>query len=153
MTTIAYRDGVLAADTQQTDAHGCAHGRVVKVTRRGPILAAAAGQACHARKFLDWFRAGMNGEPAIGDDDRNADGILFLPDGTVIEFSPRGSKTVTCEFYATGSGMDYALGAMAMGASAEEAVRVAMRFDNCTGGEVTVLRGAIKPALRLVATE
>lgn len=140
MTTIAYRDGVLAADTQATDGHGCTNGRVIKVERRGPFLAASAGQACFARRFLDWFRSGMPGDPEIGNAECNADGMIFMPDGRIIEFSPFGSKTVHAEFYSTGSGMDYALGAMAMGATAEEAVRVAARFDNSTGGEITVLR-------------
>lgn len=140
MTTIAYRDGVVAADTQATDGHGCTNGRVLKVERRGPFLAAAAGQACLARRFLDWFRSGLVGEPEPGNDERNADGMIFMPDGRIVEFSPLGSKTVFADFYATGSGMDYALGAMAMGASAEEAVRVAARFDSSTGGRITVLR-------------
>jgi hypothetical protein len=140
LTTIAYRDGWLAADTMGTDGHGCGWGRVVKIARMGPILAAAAGQACLCRGFLDWFRAGMRGCPELGDKDLNADGMLFLPDGAIIEMSPLGAKTVEASFYSTGSGMDYALGAMAMGATAEAAVRIAAQFDTCTGGDITVLR-------------
>lgn len=39
-----------------------------------------------------------------------------------------------------GSGGEFASGAMAMGATAAEAVRIAMKFDTKTGGEITVLR-------------
>jgi ATP-dependent protease HslVU (ClpYQ) peptidase subunit len=43
---------------------------------------------------------------------------------------------IPASFDATGSGSDFAMGAMAVGASAPEAVRVAARFDVYTGGPV-----------------
>lgn len=41
--------------------------------------------------------------------------------------------------FAIGSGQDYASGAMAAGATPEEAVRIAMKFNVRTGGDVVVL--------------
>ena len=41
---------------------------------------------------------------------------------------------------AIGSGSEYALGAMAMGASAKRAVQIASRFDPSTGRGVTVAK-------------
>jgi ATP-dependent protease HslVU (ClpYQ) peptidase subunit len=42
--------------------------------------------------------------------------------------------------FAAGSGERYALGAMAMGATPEQAVQVAAGFCRYTGGDITVLR-------------
>lgn len=45
-------------------------------------------------------------------------------------------QTVDPEYgMAIGSGASYALGAMAQGATAEEAVEIAALFDTCTGGD------------------
>ncbi len=53
---------------------------------------------------------------------------------------------VTAPKWATGSGADYALGAMHAGASAVEAVRIASRLDVNTGlGVQTLTRTAMKP--------
>lgn len=52
----------------------------------------------------------------------NLDGSLWMP--------------VTEPYFAIGSGRDYAMGAMAMEASAIEAINVAAKHDAYTGGEV-----------------
>lgn len=63
---------------------------------------------------------------------RNGDLIVFHSMG--IEVRPG------LPFWADGSGCDYALGAMQMGATAEQAVAVAMIWDQCTGGQINVIR-------------
>jgi len=47
---------------------------------------------------------------------------------------------VRAPFYALGSGYQVAMGAMEFGATAEEAVRAAIKWDTGSGGDVTVLR-------------
>jgi ATP-dependent protease HslVU (ClpYQ) peptidase subunit len=47
---------------------------------------------------------------------------------------------IRCEFYAIGSGRQFARGAMANGASAEDAVLAAIICDTTSGGSVEVLR-------------
>jgi ATP-dependent HslUV protease subunit HslV len=144
LTTIAYRDGVLAADSLvTTNTHR--DGIVVKITKRGPFLAAACGSWPTCLRFLDWFRAGMPIERAPdmsgGDDDkRGACGHIFMPDHLVLTASASGWSRRRAEYYATGTGADYAYGAMAMGASAEDAVRAALKFDTTSGGNVVTLR-------------
>lgn len=141
MTTIAYRDGVIAADTQFTwcDVYD---GEGVKVARRGSVFAAASGAATRGQTFMDWFRSGMPGSaPFMGNPDSTdwANGLLLVGE-RVVTFGPCGVSVVSAPYYALGSGREFALGAMAMGADPEQAVRVAMRFDIKTGGQVTVLR-------------
>ena len=142
MTTIAYRDGVLAADTLATWCGGRS-GYATKVVKRGPMLAAASGAATACGRFLDWFKSGMPDMPDMGDGQKEgywATGIIVMPDDMIVEFSPDGVSRKRAEMYAVGSGADYALGAMAAGATAEGAVQAAIRFDTKSGGEITVLR-------------
>lgn len=140
MTTIAYRDGVLAADTM-VSRDGMVSGYTVKVERRGPIFAAYAGNCAMGQAFLDWFRKGMKGDPPpMVDGDCSCAGIL-IADDAIIEWSgqPR-PDWIKAPFAAWGSGAQFALGAMAFGATAESAVYAAMTLDHGTGGRVTALR-------------
>ena len=43
-------------------------------------------------------------------------------------------------FYAIGSGRDFALAAMRMGADAKKAVKIASEFDIHTGGRIRTMR-------------
>jgi len=140
MTTIAYRNGVLAADTCVSvgDSH---NGRIVKIARRDDgSLAGAAGDAAYNAAFLRWFSEHEQGAPpeAMSSRDYNTfdRGVIFRPDGTIEVFEPRGSHTLAAKYYALGSGRPEALGAMFAGADALTAVRAAMAHDAHTGGEV-----------------
>lgn len=143
MTTIAYRNGILAADTRCTIA-GASSGSINKIARRyGGALAGAAGNAVYNFAFLEWFV--LNDEKvdppkAQRTDDSIDRGIIFFPDGRIHVYEPDGKFMIKAEYHALGSGTDVALGAMFMGATAEQAVRAAILHDNGTGGEVLVLK-------------
>lgn len=144
MTTIAYRDGVLAADTQVNN-DGVRVGTVQKVHRRADgHMAAGSGDFSYTQRFIAWFLAGEQGDPPLpcrdGDQRDEGQGFIFRPSGEIVCFEGSGPNTLTAPYWAQGSGRDFALGAMAHGAAAEEAVRAAMRHDVWTGGEITVLR-------------
>ncbi len=145
MTVWAYRSGILAADSLVTwNTHR--DGYITKIRKHGPLLASVAGGNAAALRFLDWFVAGMpdGKQPDMGDRQKNgpqtAAGHIFMPDGLIVTLDPDGWTHLRTDFYAGGSGCDYAYGAMAIGASAAEAVRAAIRFDTGCGGDVTVLR-------------
>lgn len=139
MTTIAYKDGVLAADTLAT-CNGYLEGRQTKIARVGKALVGAVGSTPMCNRFRGWVAAGMTGEsPFEGKDEGN--GIVVTPDGVIVVWSHLGPWAVQDRpYYALGSGEQIAVGAMAAGASAEEAVRIAMRHDTISGGDVMVLR-------------
>lgn len=143
MTTIAYRDGVLAADTLIT-AGNSRDGFCTKIAKRGAVLAAAAGSLPLACGFLAWFDCGLPAgrEPKMqgAEKDDYAIGKIFTPTGIILTFSDCGWSLRRAPFYSFGSGADYAVGAMARGASAAEAVAVAIQFDVGTGGEIETLR-------------
>lgn len=52
MTTIAYRDGVLAVDSRSSSGSRFC-GAVVKAVKRGPFLAAATGNGILCQAFLE----------------------------------------------------------------------------------------------------
>ena len=145
MTTVAFKDGILAADTLVT-AGGQRDGYMKKAAvLKDGTLAAHSGTATYWGKFLAWDAGGRVGDcPVVGISEKEdcTNVLEVLPSGRLRMWSNSGSW----EFepvegvYGIGSGGEYAVGAMAMGATAEEAVRLAMRFDSRTGGEITVLR-------------
>jgi ATP-dependent HslUV protease subunit HslV len=143
MTTIAYRDGMLAADTLITCGDS-RDGFAAKIVKVDGMLCGASGSAIHGQAFVAWLKKGREGDCpllGLGEKDRT-NGIMVSPDGKLRmwsdtgfwDFEPHGG------YYAIGSGCEYATGAMAMGATAEQAVRVAIKHDVRSGGDVTVLR-------------
>ena len=141
MTTIAFRDGVLAADSMSTYG-GVRLCNEMKLHRiRGAIIGLAGGSAGIA--FLDWYRDGarplkFNEYPNFGDDSYCALVLtkkgLFLSDGNL------RLDQVFDPFFAIGSGKGEAMAAMHCGKTAVQAVRIACRVDSQTGGRVRYMR-------------
>lgn len=140
MTTIAYRDGVMAADSLST-SDGIAMGTVAKAIRREDgAMCGAAGSTSLIRALLAWFENGEGGDkPDLKDN--GAQALIIRPTGSTEWHDEFGFHVISAPFFAIGSGRDVALGAMAAGASAEEAVEHAIRFDINSGGPIVVVRG------------
>lgn len=140
MTTIAYRDDVLAGDTQIT-CGGTIDGWVQKVFRKGQLLYGATGASGPSNAFHSWVEGGMVGDaPIMKVGDAEANGFLFPGNGRVAWRYNDTWTTHHAPYFAYGSGAELALGAMIAGASAEEAVSAAALRDTNTGGAITVLR-------------
>ena len=135
MTVIAFREGVLAADSLITGG-GTRLGYASKIRKIGPVLAAASGSWPQALSFLDWFSGGMDGDPP--EVDEKAEGLLIY-DGRLVTWSDKGWDHIVAPFYAIGCGAAEARGAMAAGASAVEAVKAACLVDVHCGGHVDTL--------------
>lgn len=124
MTTVIATRKAIYADTM------CSYTvpfKVSKITRIGKSIYAGAGDLDDLQKFFDWRQGGD--EPTI---EESFDVLEIAPDGLFLW----GKKLVRLElqdkFYAVGSGAQYAMGAMAMGATPEKAIEVAARFDPST---------------------
>lgn len=141
MTTIAYRNGCLAADTAILNGYNILGDAIVKIASDHGCLAGAAGDAGYCAAFLRWFRNGEQGDPPkAGKEDGNFDsGIIVRPDGSIDRHEIGGWHTIRPRYYALGSGRDHAFGAMFAGADAETAVRAAIEHDPGTAGSITVL--------------
>jgi hypothetical protein len=139
MTTIAVRDGYLAADTIVSYA-SFNNGETTKIAACGDFYVALAGAAFLRFELEAWAREGcpVDAVPTLLMDNKGKFSALFLRrDGKVFEFDEGYLMPVHAPYYAIGSGSLFALGAMAHGACAMEAVVASSRHDKSTGGEVT----------------
>lgn len=143
MTTIAYRAGILAADTQGT--RGNSRIRVRKIQRLDDgSLFAGAGAFPAIVKVHKWANAGMPDDKlpklALGDDGE-VECLIVRPDGTIVLVDEALTpETLVQEFVAIGTGCEYALGAMACGRTAARAVKIAARFDTNTSEPIETMQ-------------
>jgi len=138
MTTIAYRDGVMAADscvTMSDDAAGDYKGHCVKLLECCYGICALQGESTPGMAFWHWWRTGMRDE-ALADRIRASQAdfaaLTLTPEGLFVWDHWLLPEQVEDEFYALGSGTKAALGALHMGATAVEAVRIACLIDPYT---------------------
>lgn len=141
MTTIAYRAGVMAADT------GSLYGdsKIAGVTKLaiGPdgAVYGTTGNASLARVFLDWVRSGYRGEqPTIPLDRDGNNEIVVLradPTGRLELITHFGAEDMSgFPYMAVGADAPIALGAMFIGAPATKAVSAAIEHGRWTSGQV-----------------
>lgn len=143
MTTIAYRDGVLAGDGRETNQNDDKSSWViirdncVKVWKLpdGGLFGAAHGSEC-----IERLRVALeNGHPAPKLDD--VAGLLVKPNGTLWLYEGTIWQPLTgFKYYAVGSGSIHAWTALDAGCSAREAVRLAMKRDMFSGGKIATVR-------------
>jgi ATP-dependent HslUV protease subunit HslV len=142
MTTIVWRDGTLAGDQRSTDDGAIMPGRYVKVFKneKGWLYG-----SCGTSGPIEEFNRFMSGVVASIDPKKlprgDYNGLVVSPNGDVFDID-RGyieKLPSTIPYYVVGSGRKVALGALFMGASAEQAVRAAIEHDASTGGEVDVV--------------
>ena len=143
MTTIAYRNGVMAADSA-TSANGTTIGYTTKLAKNpSGDVCGGAGITAICATFRKWFEGGETGEmPNLGkDDDEDAVFLVARVSGEIQFYSRLGVSTLcNTEYAAEGSGTSVALGAMHAGASSYDAVRAAAHHDTRTGGPIQTLR-------------
>ncbi len=139
MTTIAYKDRIMAADSGCFNG-GLYEGEVDKIS----ILPDAGVIGCCGEygailKVIEWLTAGgkPREKPRLSRDSEFT-GLLVRPNGEVVHYQ-LGLRPLrlTADFHAIGSGRQIAVGAMAAGASAEQAVRIACHYDQISMEPVT----------------
>lgn len=138
MTTIVYRAGILAADSLVVD-RGTIIAETVKVRKAGDYVVAICGMLWQIEAFAAWIAAGSPPDDKPQFNKKNGfEGIAVDTNLVVLHYGPslNVERDMIADFFALGSGMDIALGAMAMGASAVEALKIACRFDQYTGGPI-----------------
>lgn len=141
MTTIAYRNGIMAADTQVStgDVNDCFITKLAK-NKKGDI-AGAGGPLGYKYKFLKWFKSGEKGKPpSCVDESAGFEGVIVRKSGKIEIYDQEVKSTIRCNYYAFGSGNHLALGAMANGATAKQAVKAAIKHDVYSGGKITKLK-------------
>lgn len=131
MTTIAYRDGVMAADTGCFN-DGLYEGEVEKIWALSDVgILGCCGEYGAVLKVVEWLENG--GEPGSKprlSRDSEFTGLLVNRKNEVFHYqiSLRPLR-IDAGFHAIGSGRKIAVGALAAGASAEQAIKIACRYD------------------------
>ena len=133
MTTAVYRDGVLAADSVVFD-RDCYCGDVVKVRKSGLYLMTAAGSLACVLKFFEWVE---RGRPETKDDrprlSSDFEGLCVNSCGDIMWYGEDLiGQPIKSPYIAIGSGFKIAMGALAMGATAQQAVEVCCDLDAYT---------------------
>lgn len=145
MTIVAYKDGIMAADSQITSGwHRCStHAR--KIHRIGSsYFGFTAARMGEIPEFMRWLKAGKpeDKRPHMGEGfevmEVDTKGRIFLWDSRCERMRWREP------FYATGGGLHFALGAMEAGASAVEAVRITKKLFLGAGGQIQQVK-ILKP--------
>ena len=126
MSVLVYRDGCLAVDS------GCFQGDIYTGSVKKMLiipsgLVAGVGNYDDVIQFFDWFKNNRDTEkPSLGGP---FTGIYVHQSGEVLHYDNSLSPfTIQAPFIAEGSGREIALGALAKGASAREAVQITCRF-------------------------
>ncbi|MER9176345.1 peptidase S14 [Mesorhizobium sp. M0955] len=148
MTTIAYKDGILAADSRAYSGDKMPMGFKTKIHRLkgGYLVGASSRDVGKTDAFIDWCRNHVNKGRHPGNQGNAVDievqAILVDPEGQVYYWYQLRcfSGPLKDEFFAIGSGDQFAYGAMKAGASAEEAVRIATECDPWSGGPIVTLK-------------
>ena len=131
MTTIVCTRHGMAAD-KMAMCH--INFKTTKIHRIGGSLIGTSGKAADGNKFENWKRGGDR--PTLADED-GFQALELTPTGQIIYYDPDlEPHIVESDYYGIGSGSPFAIGAMAAGATMEEAIAIAAKFDYGTGGGI-----------------
>lgn len=148
MSTVVYRDGILAADRQIT-GDNMILGKVQKIFVAGDCLVGITGAYSDAVAFVRWAETGFDPKRRPNTE-RDVEAVVVQRDGSFhVRTSPLWiEEPITTDYYASGSGSHIAIGALAMGADPAKAVQVACEYDIFSGGGIDVLTIKDIPAPR-----
>ena len=154
MTTIAFKDGIMAAESCQTHSY-IDQVLCKKIFVVGNDLIGLAGTLTDFPKFLNWYEISRKEDEKnprsikIEIEDIHAlvwrKGKLYFYDEQCIAIPMVGTTA------AIGSGSAYAMGAMLSNSSAAEAVKIACKLDPCSNPPIYTLsiadikEGRVKP--------
>lgn len=142
MTTIAFRDGIVVADSRANRGGWLNTGDVVKLYRVKDGVCAIEGAAGATTALRSWLERAEGEKPKMTGD---ASVIHIRNDGVITVHEAGGEEIQPGPFMAWGSGAPIALGAMYAGATAKQAVEIAAKVDPYTGGRIVVMPLKRKP--------
>jgi ATP-dependent protease HslVU (ClpYQ) peptidase subunit len=136
MTTVAYRDGVLAADSRVTVGDMVLTDKATKVHRlRDGHLFGWSGNAEDAVRLKQALQKRVTPPP-----DLDLSAILISPEGEIRVFEGNIWVTVKSPYYAVGTGANGALCAMDAGADAKTAALIGSKRDTSSGGKIKCVK-------------
>ena len=141
MTTIAFDGRYVAADSLQGSNDYDCPVPAVKLIQKGDVVYSICGYFAVFDAWIKWYEAGQDPENTPVCKFPNSDTVFIVFTGgqcfTYSSELPYKDEAFAGEAF--GSGRKFAMGAMAFGATAKEAVEVSCRLDPGTGGAVHVI--------------
>lgn len=137
MTTIATDGYEIACDGRVTFGSQPIYNSKAKLFKIGNHIIGGCGIEDLCLEYVKWRAKGSpeDERPQM----QEFTGIHLTKKGVFIVNAPYFNLQKADKVLAIGSGADFAVGAMAYGASPREAVKIAMKYDTGTGGRITVL--------------
>jgi len=160
MTSIAYRDGVFAADSRETwesEAGGTVIRTCQKLFRKRigkrDVVIATAGGTYAGMIFVDWYGSSKPVPEILADLDTEEDFAVLVHDRGKLFHANHLCRLVEVQdpFTAVGSGYKAALAAMHCGRSAREAVRIACLLDPYSSLPIATMRAGLSAPKRRVS--
>lgn len=148
MTTVAFRNGILAFDSRVCAEHMIIQKEFTKGIKTENHLCAYAGDVGFGELFLEWVKNGMNpSDPPktmVNNSAEDIEALVIDKKGNVILWTsaPSGMLPINLgkiPFYAIGTGAEFAFGAMEAGLTAKEAVEIAIKYDQNSGQPVKTI--------------
>lgn len=142
ITTIAYKDGIIAYDSRITQGDTISSDDFNKHVLYKGCHYFLCGEAPSFRKFIALHNNNESGEDSIDPPEGCNVGALIVKDGELFTANlDRDGEYWCCTEpldipLAIGTGTDHALTAMDMGATAKQAVAMAIKRDVRSGGRV-----------------
>lgn len=142
MAIICWDGMTLAAD--KMTSFGGQHGTTTKLHRINDMLIGGCGTTALIHQMVSWFRNGCNTDdfPAQQRDAKECASILMVNgDGIIYQYENTPYPIpLENKFWAIGSGRDFAMAAMYLGKTAEEAVRItSILCSDCGNGMDTMV--------------
>ena len=138
VTTIVCNKSTMSADSQITAGdHKTA---ATKLFRRNGDIIGVAGDFAAALLFVEWWCGVVSEEYPDPPDMKDVEALVLSHTGIYLFCGSAVPIKITHPFAAIGSGAAAALGAMHMGATPQQAIKVASRVDPYTGGRIKSMK-------------
>ena len=143
MTTIAYRSGIMASDSRVTEDTFIAMSNYPKIHKlKDGSIVGSCGSLSQITDLLAELKkeSKFNSKKTYSYEDVGC--LVVTPNKELWYYSHEMDHFIQlhgCEHYAIGSGAHFALGALSMGATAKQAVEIAITYDAGSGGKIQTL--------------
>jgi len=123
---------MMAADTYMDDDGMITY--TTKIFHLGDAIMGFAGSVSEGLKFKEWYEEGQTDDLDLDDTV-----VILINSEGIFSYETQHPIIIRDSHFAVGTGRKYAMAAMDHGHSPIEAVKIAMRRDFGTGGEVDFL--------------
>lgn len=152
MTTIAYRAGIMAADSRAYAGYNVQLGSKTKIRRLsdGALIGCSSTQPGFGEAIMDWYAGGALPASAPVRGEAKFSLLIVKPDGRAL-YANDGfhlSGPLDAPFFAIGSGEGPAHGAMHAGCTAKQAVEIACKVDVWSAPPIVTLTHGMRERRR-----